>query len=97
MPMVNIIKFNNGTRFPKFVNFRDGENNMKRLLAILLLTTAFVLPIFTSCVPSGYESENPNRPAEDQVDVEGLPEGQDTGSEPAPEPDAPSGEEESGE
>lgn len=39
----------------------------------------FLIPLLTSCVPSGYEegSDNPNRPSEIQVDLEDLPPGDD--------------------
>jgi hypothetical protein len=40
---------------------------MRRLLALLLLLSAFVLPLMTSCVPGGYEGKNPARPDSNQV------------------------------
>ncbi len=44
----------------------------------------FLIPLLTSCVPSGYEegSDNPNRPAEIQVDLEDLPPGDNVQEEP---------------
>jgi hypothetical protein len=75
---------------------------MKRLLAIFLLLSAFVLPMITACVPSGYESGNPNRPADNQVNVEGLPQGDNPpadqpATQPETQPDASGGGDESGE
>ncbi|MCX6645452.1 MAG: hypothetical protein NTY09_03715 [bacterium] len=37
---------------------------MRRLMAFFLLISMFLLPVFASCVPSGYEegTENPNKP-----------------------------------
>jgi hypothetical protein len=39
---------------------------MRRFMAFLLLISMFLLPVFVSCVPSGYEegSVNPNKPPE---------------------------------
>lgn len=45
---------------------------MRRIIALLLLGSMFVLPAFTGCFPSGYEEENPARPAENQVDTDNL-------------------------
>ena len=47
---------------------------MRRLITILLLAALFVVPAMSSCVPGGYEGDNPNRPKEQQVDVEKLKE-----------------------
>jgi len=46
---------------------------MKKLIAILLLGSMFILPVLVSCVPNGYEEGNPARPEDNQVDVESLP------------------------
>ncbi len=54
---------------------------MRRLLAILLMISLFILPAITSCVPGGYEGDNPARPEENQVDPEQI-EGE---TDPAPE------------
>ena len=43
---------------------------MRRLLGLLLIGAMFVLPIVTSCVPSGYEGKNPARPAGNQLSPE---------------------------
>jgi hypothetical protein len=48
------------------------KRHMRRILSILVLITAFILPIATSCVPGGYEGKNPGRPDENQVDVNSL-------------------------
>jgi len=45
---------------------------MRRLITILLLAALFIVPAMSSCVPGGYEGNNPNRPKEQQVDVEKL-------------------------
>lgn len=43
---------------------------MRRFLSWLMLSVFIALPILTSCVPGGYEGDNPNRPEEFQVEVE---------------------------
>ncbi len=43
---------------------------MRRFIAVFIMLTVFGLPVIASCVPSGYESENPNRPPDQQVPVE---------------------------
>lgn len=52
---------------------------MRLFNAIFLLSAMFLIPVLTSCVPSGYEegSDNPNRPPGIQVDIEELPQGDD--------------------
>lgn len=52
---------------------------MRQFIAIFLLSAMFLIPVLTSCVPSGYGegSDNPNRPPDTQVDVEELPPGDD--------------------
>lgn len=54
---------------------------MRRLLALLLLLSAFVLPLMTSCVPGGYEGKNPSRPDTNQVPPEQI-QGGDQGTTP---------------
>jgi hypothetical protein len=50
---------------------------IRRLVTFFLICSMFLLPVVASCVPGGYEGQNPGRPAENQVDVEGLqPEGE---------------------
>ncbi|HDS29790.1 MAG TPA: hypothetical protein ENN67_01975 [Firmicutes bacterium] len=47
---------------------------MRKLISLILLTAMFVIPMLTSCVPSGYEGENPARPSDFQVTGEAQPE-----------------------
>jgi hypothetical protein len=44
---------------------------MRKLLSLFLLLSMFVIPVITSCVPGGYEGDNPNRPSDEQAPVEG--------------------------
>ena len=67
---------------------------MRRLLAILLLSVMCLLPVL-SCVPGGYEGENPNRPDDQQVTVDEPQEEGEVTPEPVTMPDEP--EEPSGE
>lgn len=45
---------------------------MRRLLSWLFIIAMFVLPMLTSCVPSGYEGKNPSKPDKNQVPVDQL-------------------------
>ncbi len=67
---------------------------MRRLIAILLLSVMCLLPVM-SCVPGGYEGDNPSRPEDQQVDVDEPQEDGDVTPEPETppaEPEEPSGE-----
>jgi hypothetical protein len=51
---------------------------MRRIATILVTTVLCITPLFSACVPSGYESVNPNRPPDQQVDIQAPEEGQTT-------------------
>lgn len=55
---------------------------MRRVIAVLALLAAFVIPFVTSCVPGGYEGKNPARSDIHQVPPEMLQSDQ-TGEQPA--------------
>lgn len=48
-----------------------GAIHMRKLFAWILMVI-FLFPLTLSCVPSGYEGKNPNKPDQFQIDKEKL-------------------------